>query len=629
MLQGMNKVAKSWVASIFLGALALSFGVWGIADVFKGGIGSDTTVATVGGTEISRDAFQSEYDRSLRSVSQQSQMTPEMARAMGVPQRTLRALIGSAALNNVSSQMGVTVSDEQVKTAIQQQQFFQNATGQYDYNIFLSRLQAAGYTEREYMDVVRRGLMTQQLTSAVQSNFKLPTDYIHTLYDFVDQTRAADFVVVSPTSIGNISPPSDQVLADYLKKNADRFSTPEYRNITFAAVTPADVKDQVEVPEQQVDQAYEARKDSYSTPEKRDIEQITYPDEAAAKAARAKIAAGESFADAAKDRGLKPTDIELGELVPADLPGERGKIAFSLTDGAVSQPIKDTFGWMLLRVTKIIPGTTKDEAVAKSELRQQIATATASAKIDEIVNALQDALAAGDDLPTAAKKVGMKGGKIAAMDSKGLTPDGKPSGAPTDPDFLTQAFKAEVGEDAVPFRTANGSAYAVKVEGVVPPKPRPLADVRDAVLADWMADERGARLKAKAEELAAQAKKDNSLSGIANVLHVAIQKSPGLRRSTVDQPMLSSVLINQLFEQPAGGIAVAPLPKGEGYVVARVTGIAHPAQDEKAPAFTALADQVSAQAAGEMPDLLVGAELARSKVTTNQQLLDQIVGEGQ
>src|ERR1700721_720229 len=46
MLQQMPRLSKSWISSIFLGLLALSFGVWGIADIFRGT--TDTSVDTVG-----------------------------------------------------------------------------------------------------------------------------------------------------------------------------------------------------------------------------------------------------------------------------------------------------------------------------------------------------------------------------------------------------------------------------------------------------------------------------------------------------------------------------------------------------------------------------------------------------
>ena len=69
MLQWMHRISTSWVASLFMGALALSFMVWGIADVFTGM--NATALATVGSTEIGADAFQRAYRNFLKTQSQQ------------------------------------------------------------------------------------------------------------------------------------------------------------------------------------------------------------------------------------------------------------------------------------------------------------------------------------------------------------------------------------------------------------------------------------------------------------------------------------------------------------------------------------------------------------------------------
>ena len=47
MIEWFHKVSKSFIATILMAALALSFVVWGVADVFIGG--SSTSLATVGG----------------------------------------------------------------------------------------------------------------------------------------------------------------------------------------------------------------------------------------------------------------------------------------------------------------------------------------------------------------------------------------------------------------------------------------------------------------------------------------------------------------------------------------------------------------------------------------------------
>jgi len=60
MLDALRRGASSFLAKLLLGLLILSFGVWGIADVFTGfGRGN---VATIGDTDITVP----EYDRVLR-----------------------------------------------------------------------------------------------------------------------------------------------------------------------------------------------------------------------------------------------------------------------------------------------------------------------------------------------------------------------------------------------------------------------------------------------------------------------------------------------------------------------------------------------------------------------------------
>ena len=91
MIQWMHQLSKSWVASLLMGGLALSFVVWGIADVFTGQ--SAGALATVGSTEISADSFQRTYRNFLRNQGQQMGMdlTPELAQKMGFDRAALLA----------------------------------------------------------------------------------------------------------------------------------------------------------------------------------------------------------------------------------------------------------------------------------------------------------------------------------------------------------------------------------------------------------------------------------------------------------------------------------------------------------------------------------------------------------
>src|SRR5215469_15018134 len=111
LIQWMHQLSKSWVATLLMGGLALSFMVWGIADVFTGQ--TSTALATVGSMEISTQQFSRDYRNALRSQSQQSGMdlTPELAQKMGFDKAFLQEMLNQAAIDNEVSRLGLSVSD--------------------------------------------------------------------------------------------------------------------------------------------------------------------------------------------------------------------------------------------------------------------------------------------------------------------------------------------------------------------------------------------------------------------------------------------------------------------------------------------------------------------------------------
>src|SRR5690348_14373809 len=153
MLQQMRRLSKSWISSIFLGALALSFGVWGIADIFRGN--TDTSVATIGGEKISFEQFQRDYRNFLRGASQQAghEISMDEARARGFDKQALQAVLNRTALDEIVARYGLRATDAQVASAIRGIPAFRGPLGGFDHQQFLNRLQNAGYTEDGFVQV--------------------------------------------------------------------------------------------------------------------------------------------------------------------------------------------------------------------------------------------------------------------------------------------------------------------------------------------------------------------------------------------------------------------------------------------------------------------------------------------
>jgi len=255
-----------------------------------------------------------------------------------------------------------------------------------------------------------------------------------------------------------------------------------------------------------------------------------------------------------------------------------------------------------------------------------LALQLAGAKITDIINAYEDARSGGADIATAAKKTGLKPGRIAAVDKTGLSPTGeKIAELPADPEFLTAAFTAEVGEDNDPFPAKSGAYYALKVDGVTPAKLKPLDQVRADALAAWTVEEKSKVLATKAVALAAQAQKDGNLAGIAKELKVPVQQSPALARNANDTTF-SAALITKLFDAAPGTVIQAPQGTGGNYIIARVTGVAHPQTAATRQLYAAGRGEIAQQAAADFSTALANQSRLQQGVKVNQKMLQQATG---
>ncbi|HWA29832.1 MAG TPA: SurA N-terminal domain-containing protein [Rhizomicrobium sp.] len=632
MLQAMRKYTKSWVSSVFMGALALSFGVWGIADIFKGT--TDTSVATVGSTAISADEYQRDFNNTLKQQlgPDGKPMSSDTARKLGVPKQVLEQMISRAALDNVATKLGLTTADGPVIQEVRSIRGFAGPLGSFDHDTFLRIINDRGYTEQGFLALVRGDITRNQLLSAGRAGFALPPGYVSALFSYLNEVRAADYVVVPASAAGEVPAPTDEQLTAYVKSHPEKFSTPEYREVDYAEIGPDDIASQTQPTDAQLRQQYELRKSDprfgYNIPEKRDVEQITFTTEADAQSAKAKIDAGQSFADVAKSLG-KQVD-GLGTVSKDDL-GARGAATFAVADGGVTAPQKNLTGWVLLHVTKITPAVNKSFDDVKADIAGEVSAELAQAKLGDIANKYTDANSGGLSLTDAGKKVGMHTGKIAAVDANGLAPDGTKTPLADDPDAIKQVFAAEVGEEGDPFTVKSGKLYVLKVDGVIPPKLKPLDQVRVQAAAEWTAAQRQKMLVAKADELVKEANAtDNMDAAVAAagtpVVHSGRLYRPGSMEDAASGA-LPTPIVGKLFETKPGVAIDGPGPNGS-YIVARVTGVLHRPLPVGSPQFAQGAKALSEQSSQDMDTLLAQAARNDQKVKINQANADRVIGGG-
>src|ERR1700755_2624970 len=136
MLRGMRKASSNWLRKIIMasvmGVLIISFGIWGIADIFRGF--GQSTLAKIGSTEISTEQFRQLYTDKLQQIGRQfgRPLTSEQARAFGLDRQLLQQTIAEASIDEGARRMGLGQSDDAVIRAIQTDPNFKGPTGNFD-----------------------------------------------------------------------------------------------------------------------------------------------------------------------------------------------------------------------------------------------------------------------------------------------------------------------------------------------------------------------------------------------------------------------------------------------------------------------------------------------------------------
>jgi peptidyl-prolyl cis-trans isomerase D len=562
-----------------MGALIVSFGVWGIADIFRGF--GQSTLATIGHTEISINEFRQLYNDRLQQLSRQfgRPLTPDQARAFGLDRQMLQQTIAEAALDEEARRLGLGQSDAETMRVIFGDPNFKGTNGAFDPARFQATIRQFGFSEQRYIADQRKVSLRRQIASSISAGLEPPKVLIEALSRYQNEQRGIEYVKLDAAQAGTIEPPSPEALAAYFDDHKTQFRAPEYRKIAFVPVTPEEIGKWTDVSDDDARKLYELRRDKLGTPEKREVSQIVFPNEEEATAARGRITAGLSFDDLAKERNLKPTDVELGTIPKsAIIDATVANVAFSLPAGEVSQPVKGQFGVALLKVGKIEPAVQPAYESVATGLKKELATERARKSVADLRDKMEDERGGGASVVEAAKKLGLAPVTVDAVDRSGRLPSGQlATDIPHGLDVVTQAFNSDVGVDNDPISFQGGYVW-YDVLGITPSRERSLDEVKDQVEAKWREDQIANRLKTKANEMVQKLDQGSKLADEAASDGLKVETAAGLKRDA-SPPGLPAGAIVAAFRTAKDGVGQAAGAGAGGQIVFRVTDITVPPVD--------------------------------------------------
>ncbi|MGG7518688.1 SurA N-terminal domain-containing protein [Allorhizobium undicola] len=626
MLVHMRKAAHTWVVKGLLLLLVASFAIWGVSH----SIIQDTSdaVIKVGNQSVKVNEFRLAYQRQVSDLSRRfgTQLTSEQARSLGIESQVYAQLVAGSALDQLADDMKLGLSQDRLAKLIADDPAFKNTNGQFDRQLFSSRLRNSGIREQDYITERSRVAVRSQIVDATAEGFTAPKVLVDALKLYRQESRSIDYLILTTANIDPVKAPDDAALAQWFEGVKSRYRAPEYRAFSYVKLEPSDIANTAAITDDQVAKEYEAKKSRFAVPGSRTLEQLTFQTRELAEAAAQSLKNGKTFDQLIADQGKSATDVLLGDFKKDELPDQKvAEAAFAVAkDGDVTPVVEGAFGPVLLRVTNIKPERLKTLDEVKDQIRADLAASAALQDLNNVHDQFEDMRASGSSLEEVAGKLNLKLVKVDGADRQGNDKAGNEiANLPQKADLLKTVFDTDVGGEALPLTIGTNGYVWLDVTNIEQARDRTLAEVKDKALKDWTGEQQKQALGAKAELLKKDAEGGKSLQDIAKALSISVETKTGLKREA-DDPILGQTGVIAAFKGPAGLVAVSTGADPMTQILMKVTDVqTQPTStdvlSEDDRQITALANA----AGDDILDQMVSQLQANYGVTINQTLAQQ------
>ncbi|MBO6520690.1 MAG: SurA N-terminal domain-containing protein [Rhodospirillales bacterium] len=627
MLQAIRSKTASLVVKILAGLLIISFAAWGIED-FIGTKASELTVASVGDADIDPVEFDYELSRETQRLRQVfgGQLTEEQINNLGIGNAVLQRMINDAALAQKASELGLLVSDDQVTKAIHSDETFKGFDGNFSRQRFNEVMRANGFPESVYIERVRGDIALRQMLGAVDNAPAAPKKLTEMLRAFRFEKRTADTLLIKAEDQPDPGEPTEEQIKKVYDDQAQRFTAPEYRKITFVHLDPALLMDGVQVTEEDLQAAYDANAQNYIKAEQRDVQMIVLTDEERAKEAARMLAEGQDFMDVATGFAeMEEAAVNLGAVTREGLLPDLAEAVFAVDKGAIAGPIKSPLGWHILKAVDVDPGFTKPLEEVRDEVTQIVKRERAVDALYDLSARFEDQIGGGATLEEAGRRVGADAVTIDAVDRDGMTPDGaKAAGLPDLASLLPVAFAADEGIESELTEAGDKGFFMLRVDKVIAPALRPLDQVRNDVIAAWKDVERTKAAEQQAKEMAQLIDGGTQFSTLAETVPASIESVGPISRNDRDKASVS--VIAEMFELDAGKAGIARI--GNDFKVVHVRDVTGPAAGEAGKTAAELDDLLDQDVGRDLSAQLIEAMRSELGVSVNQRVYNAVIAPG-
>jgi peptidyl-prolyl cis-trans isomerase D len=515
----------------------------GFGTDYFGGTPGKGIVAKIGNSEVTADDVRT----TARQMLQQQMPQGGANMSMLLPffsQRAAEQLITREALIAEAERIGLRVTPNEIKDDLQHGRyaatFFPggNFIGQQEYEDMLQR---ANLTPAKFEEAVGKDILLSKLQALISGSASVSEADIHEQFVKQNSKVKFDYAVLKQDDIKKGLHPTDSELKAFYESHKPGYanSIPEKRKVKYAVIDNAKTEASVQISQSDLQSYYDQHRDQYRVPEQVKVSHILIKtplpgadgkvdEKGTAEAQRRaedllkQLKGGAKFESLAEkyseDPGSAKQGGSLGWIGRGQTVPEFEKSAFSLPKGQMSDLVKSSYGFHIIRVDDKQDAHMKSLDEVKSEIEPQLKHQKAQQIAQrDAQNLLADAQKNG--LDAAAAKLHVPVITSDYFSRKDMLPGLGPS-----PQFMDAVFAAtdKAKPDMAPASDGTAVFELVDTKPAATPS---FEEIRSRVEDEFRNEQSRTLLTQKAQELSDRAKAEHDLKRAAKELGATMKTS--------------------------------------------------------------------------------------------------------
>jgi peptidyl-prolyl cis-trans isomerase D len=485
MLNTMRSIASGFIAKALLLFLVITFGVWGIGDIFRSGAGSNYA-ARVGDDTISMAEF--EHNKSIISRQMQA-MGVQGADANKLSVGILRQLVQQKLILKATDDLGLAVNENLLAQSLKNLSQFQNLDGQFSASAFKKSLADLRMNEGQFLAQLRNETAGKFLLASLDVSDVVPPAAVANLTARAGSETRDVVLMTIPASVAPTPPSDAQIQAYYDENKATLYMEAEKRSLEYVTFAAADVDaliDQSITPSMMEDAKVSmtakpseaaSEKTPEPSPEKIRAHLRAQQRDSVLRALSNKVedalaaggSLGEAVAKAGVKAGVKATSNLLTDITAEALKTESDDVlktvkkqGFQMGDGEISNIITTQKGTILMvSVKAITPAAPQKLEQVIADVKTRLGLAMARDAARQKAQALRTELGSNSNWQNVATSQHITATTVSNLQRP---VDGAASNSAVPLAMQQAIFEREVGTTAGPLALANGDQLLALVQ---------------------------------------------------------------------------------------------------------------------------------------------------------------------